>query len=104
MLSTEWAVNATANAATATATKSAAATKRHVISCVIVSYETAAAEGLLTITVTIGTTSTEIKHIVHGADVIPLEIRGDVNTAVSAALATGGSGVDGYVTIVGHTE
>lgn len=103
MKPTEWMVHATASNDTATASKAAATGKRHTLSSVHASYDTSTVSKNLTITVTIAGTSTTSIHVIHGADVIPLELRGDVNTAVSAALEAGGSSVDGYVTILGHT-
>ena len=104
MMPTEWAVQATASNDVATATKAAAAGKRHTLAHVIASYDDSTVSRLLTITVTLDGTSTSITHFVHGADIVPLEIRGDINTAISAALPAGGSGVDGYVTVVGNTH
>ena len=104
MKPTEWRETDSDDNAASTATKAAAANKRHTLSVVIASYSTAATSGLLTITVTLNGTSSTITHYVHGADVIPLEIRGDENTAVSATLAASGTGgVVGRVNIVGHT-
>jgi hypothetical protein len=103
MKPTEWMVHDTASNDTATATKAAAADKRHTLSSVHASFDTSTVSKNLTITVTLDGTSTASVHVVHGADVIPLEIRGDINSAVSAALEAGGSSVDGFVTILGHT-
>lgn len=104
MRATEWRETANATNDTATATKSAKTTGRHTLSAVIASFSSSSSSALLTITVTLGGTSSTITHYVHGADVIPLEIQGDVNTSVAAALAAGGSGVVGRVNIIGHTD
>lgn len=104
MKPTEWRETDSDDNAASTATKAAVANKRHTISTVSASYSTASTTGLLTITVTLGGTSSTITHYVHGADVIPLEIRGDINTAVSASLAASGTGgVVGRVNMIGHT-
>lgn len=104
MLPTEWRETANADNSAATATKTAAAGKRHTLAVVSASYSSSSTTGLLTITVTLNATSSTITHYVHGADVIPLEIRGDVNTSVAASLAASGTGgVVGRVNIIGHT-
>lgn len=103
MRPSEWVESANATADTATATKAAKTTGRHMVSTVAASFDDSTASALLTITVTIYGTSTTITHYVHGAEVVPLEIIGDVDTAVSAALATGGAGVVGRVNIIGNT-
>jgi hypothetical protein len=104
MKPTEWVASANADNSAATATKSAVADKRHTAAVVVASYSTASTSGLLTITYTIGATSTTVTHYVHGADVIPLELRGDINTLVSAGLAASGTGgVVGRVNLIGHT-
>lgn len=101
----EWIESANADNSAATATKAAAANKRHTASVVIASYSSSSTSGLLTITYTIGGTSTTITHYVHGADVIPLELRGDINTLISASLAASGTGgVIGRVNLTGHSE
>lgn len=104
MKPTEWVETATATAATATATKSASTVgARHVVSSVAASFSDATKSATLTITVTIGGTAESIVHYVHGADVVPLELRGDKDTAITAALATGGAGIVGKVIMTGHT-
>lgn len=104
MKPTEWIEKANATNDTATATKAASTTKRHTISVVSASFSTSTASALLTITVTLAGTSTTALHYIHGADVVPLEIIGDTNTLVSAALAAGGAGVVGRVNLIGHSD
>lgn len=105
MKPTEWIESANADNSAATATKAAATNKRHTASVVIASYSVASTSGLLTITYTIGGTSTTVTHYVHGADVIPLECRGDINTLISASLAASGTGGQiGRVNLIGHTD
>lgn len=103
MIPTEWVESANATNDTATATKAAKTNGRHTISSVTASFDDSTASALLTITTTIDGTSTTVTHYVHGADVVVLEMRGDLNTAVSAALATGGASVVGRVNMVGQT-
>jgi hypothetical protein len=98
----DWCEYTTANAATATATRAAETNGgRHIVNYVVVSFETSTDKGLLTVKK--GTT-TQFVHMVHGADVVPIEMRGNPNEAVSAELASGGAGEDGYVSIHGFTE
>lgn len=97
----DWTENASATNATATATHAAVADQRHVLTYVAASFDDSTAGALLTIK---KGSDTEIEHYIHGADVIPLELRGENNEAVSAELAAGGSGVTGYVGIIGYTE
>lgn len=105
MRPTEWRETANADNGVATATKAAKTTGRHVAACVIASYSSSSTSGLLTITVTLGGTSSTITHYIHGADVIPLDLTCDVNTSVAAALAASGTGgVTGRVNLLGHTD
>lgn len=98
----DWVEYATANAATATAARAAPTNgTRHIINYVVASYETSTTSGILTIKK--GTTAV-LLHMVHGGDVLPLEMMGNTNEAVSAELASGGAGIDGYVSIHGLTE
>ena len=104
MLPTSWVEAATATAGIATATKAAKTTGSHVLSCVIASYSDPTISGTLTITITVEGTAESLVHYVHGADVVPLELRGDTDTAVVAALASGGGAVVGKVIMVGSSE
>jgi hypothetical protein len=97
----EWVATASATASTATASKSAStAGARHCITQVMASFS-AASIALLTVK---KGTDTVFTQYVHSADVIPLELMGDVNEAVSAELASGGGGVVGVVTLLGYTN
>lgn len=102
MLPTEWIAKDSDDNALSTASKAAPTNNsRHVIAVVTASYSSSSTTGLLQVKE--GTTVIH-EHYVHGADVIPLEYRAAVNTAVSAELAASGTGgVVGKVAVIGHT-
>lgn len=100
MLPNSWVETDLQTNAAATATHAADALNRHTLNYIIASYDTSSVSGLLT--VTIG--STTFYYHIHGADVIPVELFGAKNEAISASLAAGGSGIDGSVTILGVTD
>lgn len=98
----DWTENDSQDNALATATRAAETHSRHVIMFAVVSYGTASTSGLLQVKQ--GSTVVA-EHYIHGADVIPLELYGDVNQAVSAELAASGTGgVLGKVALVGYSE
>ena len=99
-----WVESDNADNDVATASHAAVAGKRHVATSVTASFSAASVVKLLTITCTIEGTSTTITHYVHNAEVIPLNLRGDVNTLISAALAASGAGgTVGRVNLTGYT-
>lgn len=100
----EWTANASADNATATATKAASTSQRHVITTVIASYG-GAKTGLLTIKE--GST-TLLEHYVVNSEVITFPNGGlrasTTNLAVSAELAASGTGGTlGKVALVGYS-
>lgn len=100
-----WVGSDNADNAVATASRAAKADGYHVVDYVSASFSAASVIALLTITATIGGASVTVTYYVHTADQIPLGLKCDPNTAVSAALAASGTGgVIGRVNMVGHTE
>lgn len=99
-----WIEKGSADNATATATKAAAAGKRHYITSVSGSFTAAAAGKVLTLkdgTTVLG------EWAVHNQfdQAFPLPIRATLGNAVSAELAASGTaGVLGKVTITGFTD
>lgn len=105
MIPTDWVEVAEADNGTATATKAAKTDGRHTIANVSASFGSSSVSKLLTITCTVGGAAKTIKHVIHGADVLPLDLICDKDTSFAAALAASGTGGTlGYVTIVGHTD
>lgn len=98
----QWEATAEATAATATATKAAAVKTRHFVTDVFASFSAAA---IALLTIKRGATVI-LRQYVHNAERLHFRtpLRGNVNEAVSAELASGGAGITGEVNLVGYSR
>ena len=98
--------NVTAPAANTAAVKSIAAVpgKRHVLAFLGWSYSAAPTGGSIKVEDGAGTTVFDLAIAVAGHDMLPMAIRGSINTAMVITLAAGGGVVVGRLNTASYTE
>lgn len=97
-----WSESGTATNATATATRAATTGERHALHTIIVDYDDSAADR--DVIVKFGGTEQFRYHVSDKRILtLPIPLQAGTGEAVSVEAATGGSGIEGRVTIIGIT-